>query len=213
MPRTEEDNIKIRNKRWRQLLDAALKLFAVRGLTATKISDIATEAGLSHGLIYHYFNSKEEIFTELVKEAVSYSKNAYKKAASAADKPLEKIRALTDIFITDGYNGRGVNYFLLIIEASTSDSVPSEARDYIKDNYEFNMNFLIPIIIKGQRGGEIIEGDPEKLANAFMAMIRGLALIYTDTSSNNTFPNTDIVMNIFTYKQHIQTNGSKCTFD
>lgn len=62
MPRKSELNQELRDARKEQILKAALIVFARRGMVATKISDIAKEAGLSHGLVYHYFNSKEEIF-------------------------------------------------------------------------------------------------------------------------------------------------------
>ncbi|WP_162987358.1 TetR/AcrR family transcriptional regulator [Metabacillus litoralis] len=39
-----------------------MQVFARRGMVATKICDIPKEARLSHGLVYHYFKSREEIF-------------------------------------------------------------------------------------------------------------------------------------------------------
>ena len=54
-----------------EVLDAALKLFAKNGFAATKVEDIATEAGISKGAVYRYFTSKEEIFESLVKRAIA----------------------------------------------------------------------------------------------------------------------------------------------
>ena len=54
-----------------EVLDAALKLFARNGFAATKVEDIAREAGLSKGAIYRYFPSKEDIFESLVKRAIA----------------------------------------------------------------------------------------------------------------------------------------------
>lgn len=54
-----------------EVLDAALKLFAQNGFAATKVEDIATEAGISKGAVYRYFSSKEEIFESLIKRAIA----------------------------------------------------------------------------------------------------------------------------------------------
>ena len=49
--------------RRRQILDAAVQVFAQQGFHACRVSDIAREAGVAHGLIYHYFDSKDEVST------------------------------------------------------------------------------------------------------------------------------------------------------
>lgn len=66
MPRSPSTNQDIRDSRRAEIVKAATKLFARRGLTDTKIGDIASEAGLSHGLVYHYFPSKEAIFEAIL---------------------------------------------------------------------------------------------------------------------------------------------------
>src|SRR5438477_4050048 len=53
-----------------QILDAALDVFAERGLAAARIDDIAKRAGLSKGTIYLYFPNKEELFREVVRQTV-----------------------------------------------------------------------------------------------------------------------------------------------
>ena len=61
------------DERREQIKRAALKIFAQRGIAGTKMSMIASEAGISQGLTYRYFNSKEEIFSVLVQEAIRRS--------------------------------------------------------------------------------------------------------------------------------------------
>ena len=46
----------------RQLLDAAVRVFARKGFHASRVGDIAEEAGVAHGLLYHYFKSKDSCF-------------------------------------------------------------------------------------------------------------------------------------------------------
>ena len=49
----------------RQILDAAIRVFARQGFHACRVSDVADEAGVAYGLVYHYFQSKEEIMATL----------------------------------------------------------------------------------------------------------------------------------------------------
>lgn len=51
--------------RRRRIRDAAIKVFAAKGFHATRISDIATEAGVAHGLVYHYFQGKQQLLDEI----------------------------------------------------------------------------------------------------------------------------------------------------
>jgi AcrR family transcriptional regulator len=52
----------------RLILDAAIRVFARRGFHACRVSDVADEAGVAYGLVYHYFDSKEEILNTLFRE-------------------------------------------------------------------------------------------------------------------------------------------------
>src|SRR4051794_41524372 len=52
----------------RMILDAAVTVFARQGFHHCRVSDVADEAGVAYGLVYHYFNSKEEILNTLFTE-------------------------------------------------------------------------------------------------------------------------------------------------
>jgi TetR/AcrR family transcriptional regulator, fatty acid metabolism regulator protein len=52
----------------RLLLDAAVRVFARKGFHASRVGDIAEEAGVAHGLLYHYFRSKDEVLEEVFNE-------------------------------------------------------------------------------------------------------------------------------------------------
>ena len=54
--------------RRRAILDAAVRVFARQGFHACRVSDIADEAGVAYGLLYHYFPSKEEVLNTLFLE-------------------------------------------------------------------------------------------------------------------------------------------------
>ena len=52
-------------ERRRQILDGAVRVFARQGFHATRVSDIADEADVAYGLVYHYFQSKEKVLDEI----------------------------------------------------------------------------------------------------------------------------------------------------
>jgi TetR/AcrR family transcriptional regulator, fatty acid metabolism regulator protein len=52
----------------RQLLDAAVRVFARKGFHASRVGDIAEEAGVAHGLLYHYFKSKDQVLDAVFQE-------------------------------------------------------------------------------------------------------------------------------------------------
>lgn len=176
MPRTEEQNQQIRDERQEQILQAALKVFARRGMAAAKISDIASEAGLSHGLVYHYFKSKEEMFTTLVKKALQGSALVIQYARQQAGSPLQQLRWMTQM-ILQNIAGEGAYLFLIMIQAFTSDAVPEEVKQMMDDELAFSaIKATLPLIEAGQQTGEILHDDPEKLAALYYSLIQGLAI-------------------------------------
>ncbi|MGZ4291844.1 MAG: TetR/AcrR family transcriptional regulator [Gaiellaceae bacterium] len=54
--------------RRRELLDAAVQVFARKGFRAARVGDIAEEAGVAHGLLYHYFRSKDDVLETIFRD-------------------------------------------------------------------------------------------------------------------------------------------------
>lgn len=65
-PRTEQQYEEIRDIRKKEILDAAFELFANEGFDVTSISKIAVKAGISKGLLYNYFDSKEDLIKTII---------------------------------------------------------------------------------------------------------------------------------------------------
>ncbi|RKD91140.1 TetR/AcrR family transcriptional regulator [Mangrovibacterium diazotrophicum] len=66
MPRTEEQFEQIRTEKKQKIMEVALELFATNGFHATSMSQIAKQAGISKGLAYNYFESKNELLIEII---------------------------------------------------------------------------------------------------------------------------------------------------
>jgi AcrR family transcriptional regulator len=88
--------------RRRQILDAAIRVFARQGFHACRVSDIAREAGVAYGLVYHYFDSKEQILNELFAERWSLLLAAIEEVDGRDVPAREKLDAVAG-FIIDSY--------------------------------------------------------------------------------------------------------------
>ena len=53
----------------RLILDAAVRVFAAQGFDQTRVGDIAKEAGVAYGLVYHYYGSKDAVLQAVFREA------------------------------------------------------------------------------------------------------------------------------------------------
>lgn len=67
-PRSSKQFEAIRQQRTKDIINAALRLFAQKGYNATSITDIVEEAGIAKGLLYNYFKSKEHLLEEVIIE-------------------------------------------------------------------------------------------------------------------------------------------------
>ena len=101
----------------RQILDAAIRVFARQGFYATRVSDIADEAGVAYGLVYHYFNSKDEVLNELFAERWSLLLAAIEEADRTGSGPREKLAAVAG-FIFDSYRHDPELMKVIIVEVT-----------------------------------------------------------------------------------------------
>jgi TetR/AcrR family fatty acid metabolism transcriptional regulator len=86
----------------RQILDAAIRVFARQGFHACRVSDIADEAGVAYGLVYHYFTSKDQVLNELFTERWSLLLSAIEEVDNQPIGGREKLDAVAR-FIIDSY--------------------------------------------------------------------------------------------------------------
>ena len=101
----------------RQILDAAIRVFARQGFHATRVSDIADEAGVAYGLVYHYFRSKDEVLNELFVERWSLLLSAIEETDRSGGTPRQKLSAVA-AFIVDSYRHDPELMKVIIVEVT-----------------------------------------------------------------------------------------------
>ncbi|MED4205914.1 TetR/AcrR family transcriptional regulator [Neobacillus mesonae] len=175
MPPFNDDQLeKIHEKRRKQIKEAAFKVFACRGLIGTKMNMIAKEAGISQGLSYRYYQSKDELFIELVKDAMEETVEAFTSLENMAGSPSEKIKQLTKKML-DPTNRHS---FMLIQQVQISDEVPDKAKEIIQQYPTSSLiEQIIPIFKNGQKTGEFCKGNAAKLLMLYFSVISGLMLL------------------------------------
>ncbi len=157
-----------KEKRRHDILKAGLSLFIRKGYEATKINDIAEKAGMSVGLLYHYFDSIELLHEELIKIGLSGRTGQYfPKYDDPLDYFLKSANHIFDMVKSDHYIAE---LFLLINQAQQNPNLP----DHIKGQLEQNDVIVksIDIIKEGQHQGVIRKGNPMALALAFWLSIQ-----------------------------------------
>ncbi len=101
----------------RVILNAALRVFARQGFHTCRVSDIADEAGVAYGLVYHYFSSKEEILDTLFLDRWDVMLAAIAEADGSGRPPREKLHAIA-AFIVDSYGHDPELMKVIIVEVT-----------------------------------------------------------------------------------------------
>ncbi len=83
----------------RLLLDAAVRVFARKGYHTCRVGDIAEEAGVAHGLLYHYFASKEEVLETVFRENWSDLLEAVKAVEESGEPARDQLRQVAAILL------------------------------------------------------------------------------------------------------------------
>ena len=83
----------------RLILDAAVRVFAKRGYHTSRVGDIAEEAGVAHGLLYHYFSSKDEVLETIFRETWTDLLGAVADVEASVDSSREQLRQVAAILL------------------------------------------------------------------------------------------------------------------
>lgn len=196
--RNKELNQKIKDERREQILSKALMLFATKGLAATKIADITNAAGISQGLVYHYFNSKDDIFIELIDTGFIRLNEACRWLESQSMRPDEKlVFAIKELLKLLEQDEDAARYHFLIAQATASESIPEKAKELIKQKNAYPYESIERIVKDGQKDGSIKSYDSKELALVFWTTINGLAIYKAVHGKKFTAPDVNIISGIF----------------
>ncbi len=165
-PKTVED-------RREQIADAAIRVFAQKGFSETTIKDIAQEAGITSGLIYHYFENKDALLEEIIK-GLSASRMVRELPPEKLSQPLEPL--LTSILtqVLDVVEGEKYLQFIRIYLPEIVHH--PELVSFGVIDIQGGADFLERILAARIEKGEICPVDPAFTAQMLLSTLIGFVL-------------------------------------
>ncbi|MCL1819699.1 MAG: TetR/AcrR family transcriptional regulator [Oscillospiraceae bacterium] len=172
-PRSKEAFESMRQTTRQKIEIAALSLFARKGLSV-KVGEIAEAAGISQGLMYSHYPSKDALIAELVRQATSMSSGYTAAWVGECETVADKIRNISVMMC--GMFAQfpiGIDYFMFMTQVGMSDFQMPEESWYSEKNPN-PAEILAKLIVQGQQEGSVVSGDPLQLSSVYYAVIQGL---------------------------------------
>ncbi len=171
MPKSKERCQEIREEMRKNILQKSLLYFARNGFAGTKISDLAKNIGIGQGTIYVYFESKEELFQEILK--IADSNEMLKKMKLLAAMPIsakKKLRMLSETVLIRLEEDETFAAMIALntqMQLEKNASYSSEETTYQTELY----NYTSKIIEQGQREKSMVDGSSMKLADYYWGVV------------------------------------------
>ena len=148
--------------RRRQILDAAVRVFARNGFHGSRVGDVAEEAGVAYGLVYHYFKSKEELLETIFRDTWTQMLARVREVEASGVPASEQVRQVTALLLRTWRRDPDL-VRVLVREVTRSQLVQQEIEEITEA-----MKALEGIIKRGQESGEFRPGlDPRLGAVVF----------------------------------------------
>ena len=193
MPRTEEANQLIRESSRKKILDAALRVYARKGKEST-MTEVAEEAGVSQGLAYRYFPSKDAIFVALLRQMILPSDKIHASVRNIPGTPAERLARIVSAMVER--RRKDPEFYQFFTQAMSDESLPPDIMEQMKTQGPLVHRILRRLIVEGQARGEIANDNPDKLVRAVMACLDGLARMPQSSSEQleNYMPDASIIL-------------------
>lgn len=172
-PRNPEKDRMARERRIEQILDVSLEVMAIKGYQSTSMQDIAREAGISIGNVYHYFASKDEILSEVLRRGQTAYGHHVTEMSGTTFPPVTKLTLICANWLSLQASWA---FTILMQSARLSDATPPEVRRAVTDRFTQNLKPMANIMRDGMKDGTIVQGDPMGMAFYFVSLIQGLTL-------------------------------------
>ena len=143
----------------RQILDAAVRAFARKGYHACRVGEIAEEAGVAYGLVYHYFGSKEELLETIFRETWAQMLSRVQEVREEGGPASEQVRKVTALLLRTWRRNPDLVRVLVHEVTRSPEQLPRQI-DEISHAYEA----LEGIIAHGQETGEFRNDFDAQLA-------------------------------------------------
>jgi len=200
-----------RERRKRQILEAAQLVFPANGFRKTTMEDVAREAELSPGTLYLYFNSKEELYASLtfgfLRRFISRLKHI--DTGSEAE-PLQIIKGLLDAMVDVYEMDPAMLIHLVHLQSSeTLYDIPVHLKSEFKELFRSSREAIAKVVHKAMSIGRVRAANPLILADILWALFSGVILReeskrFINGSTRYLRQHLDIAFEIFTRGLELQ---------
>lgn len=198
MARTEAQNKRIRDAKRELILNEAINQFSKKGYYSTRICDIAQAAGISQGLLYYYYPSKEAIYVDLVNDSLERINETARYVRDMNNSYGERIMyALQILFKTIEASARFRQTCRMIAQAVYQADISEEAQAQLDKKRDIAYRIMAEIFRKGQLEGCVVEGDPMELSILFWTSVNGLSIYYATRDIAANLPDYRLVAPMF----------------
>jgi AcrR family transcriptional regulator len=161
-------NEKLAAEKRRLILDAAVRVFSRQGFNQCRVSDIADEAGVAYGLVYHYFRSKDEVLDTLFLERWNVMLEVIRELDGQELAARDKLYAISS-FIVDSYRHDPELMKVIIVEVTrAANSFGQTHLEKIREAYDL----IAGIVERAQSEGVFKDTvTPRFAAMAFYGVI------------------------------------------
>jgi TetR/AcrR family transcriptional regulator, fatty acid metabolism regulator protein len=143
----------------RVLLAAAVRVFARRGYHGSRVGDIATEAGVAHGLLYHYFSSKDEVLETVFRENFGELLERFRTVERSDEPAAQKLEGIAKILLRTWRNDPDL-VTVMVREVARSPQLQSQV-----DEVRQAFTILQRVIEQGQADGTFRRDIDARLAS------------------------------------------------
>lgn len=176
MRRTKEEAELTRNT----LLDAALTVFQRKGYADSRLEDVAEEAGVTRGAIYHHFGGKVELYNALVEERFSRANRVWEEAIKAGGTPVQILRRMMITalhYLEADPDYRAVQELVTFKTGYVGELEASLRRK--QESTRTLIDYVTTLIEQGIDTGEIRPGvNPRDAALALIGAMNGVSLLW-----------------------------------
>ncbi|MDV4151332.1 TetR/AcrR family transcriptional regulator [Clostridium sp. AL.422] len=192
MPRTKEQFEEMRKVTRDKIQSAAMQIFVQKGFGSTNVQDIADLAGISIGLLYRHYKTKEELFNELVEYSLMGIKGIIE-LFRQDHSPKKLIQEFVDEVYKDMKNDEQLANLLILMTQSFFSGVSSSKQKEIIELDTKMLNVTANLIERGQKLGEFQQGSPYELAEVFYSVIQGLAMMKISLKDSFIMPAPSVI--------------------
>ncbi|PIB94179.1 TetR/AcrR family transcriptional regulator [Caulobacter sp. FWC2] len=186
------------NPRWRrraearpgEIVQAAFEVFAEKGFAAAKLDEIAARAGISKGALYLYFETKEDIFRAVVREAVVPNLDAVEFTLDNAAMPFPDLLRMLFVRLALMIQASRIGAVAKLV-IGESRNFPELARVWHDEVVSRALTALTKALARAQARGEVRIGDPHLQAFSIMGPIL-MGMIWQETFAPIGAPPLDV---------------------